>query len=105
MPTIEFYRDTSNAPMPVLAFGTTDVLVYTGTADETAAFVGSHIVRIVSTEDCFVAIGASATATSSDAFLPGGVVEYLPVANGERVSVVQEDTGGNAYVTTMVKPT
>jgi hypothetical protein len=72
---------------------------YTGTAANGAATI-THIrqVRVVATTDCWVAIGPSATATTSSTFLPAFVPEYFRVGGGERVSAIRDVTSGTLNV-------
>lgn len=39
------------------------------------------VVRVVADADCYLAFGDSPTATTSDIFLPSGVVEYFGIAS------------------------
>jgi hypothetical protein len=94
-------RDGGTSAIPALQQGTTAVIAYT-TVTNGSAYTGDHIIRLVATTDCHVEILASASATTSDMFLPANTVEYFHVKDGERVSVVQNASGGNLYVTTMV---
>ena len=77
---------------------------YTGTAGVSDA-VGAQtrLVRVVVTTDAFIAIGKTASATTSDAFLPANTVEYFIINAGEKVSAVQVSAGGTLYITEMTK--
>lgn len=55
------------------------------------------IVRLFATQDCYVRLDG-VTATSSDCFLPAGIVEYFGVAGGTALSVVQSSVGGTLYI-------
>jgi len=59
---------------------------------------GTTAVRVVSTVDCWVEVGAGAVAASgSSFFLPAGSPEYLAARPGWRVAVVQASAGGLLY--------
>lgn len=56
-------------------------------------------VRLVSTTNCFVEIGANPTAAANTStYLPAGVVEYFACAAGHRVAVIQASASGTLYV-------
>ena len=84
--------------------GATKSVAYTGTAGTTAA-VGSKTTkaRIWATTDCFVRIGDSLTATTSDMPVAAGIPEYFDINPGQTVSFIQSQTGGSGYVTEMSK--
>lgn len=56
-------------------------------------------VRLVSTADCYIAIGPSAVATTSSTFLPGGVVEYIQARPGDVVAAIQSTASGTLNIT------
>jgi hypothetical protein len=56
-------------------------------------------VRVVSTSDCFIAIGQNPTATTSSMLLPAGAPEYLAVDAGMKVAVIQQSAAGSLNVT------
>lgn len=62
---------------------------------------GVHVVRLVSTTNCFVAFGSAPTATTSDMYLPANQPEYFVVSQGQKVAAIQVDAGGNLHVTEM----
>lgn len=93
-------RDVTGQLVPALAFGTTLVRAFTGTSAQTAAIADEvYVVRLVATADVFVAIGADPTATTSSAYLPAGVVEYVAVRPGQKVAALQASAAGTLYVT------
>ena len=90
--------------------GTTQTVAYTGTAAacSTAFASGTRQVRVVANSACHIAFAAAPTATTSDAYLPAHVVEYLTVNPGEKISAVRAGsdgldtaTSGTLYVTEM----
>lgn len=80
-------------------------------ASQKAAFTGAStpvtnpfaanvsVVRLYSTQDCYVKFGAAPVATSADMFLPGGVTEYIGVNPGDKVAAIQDTAAGTLYVT------
>lgn len=57
------------------------------------------IVRIYSTEDCFIKLGdATVEATANDHFLPKEVVDYISVGDAIRLAAIQGSTGGTLYI-------
>jgi|TARA_E500000318_G_scaffold30931_1_gene30668 hypothetical protein len=93
-----------NSTDPLFAVVSTEKLSYTGTADQSAAFAsGIHHIRIVATSDCHYAIGANPTATANDTYLPADTVEKIRVNQGEKISVVQNSAGGDAFITSLSK--
>lgn len=82
----------------------TQVVAFTGTAANSSALsAGIRLVRLVATQDCHIAIGDNPTATTSDMFLPANVVDYIMVSETDDISVIQNSTGGNLYITEMTK--
>lgn len=60
---------------------------------------GTNAVRVTAiTNPCFVSVGVGATATSADAYLPVGLVEYFPAAAGQVLNVLQSGGAGTLYV-------
>lgn len=71
-----------------------------GTAANNATAFGStvSIIRIATTEAIHYRIGPSATAVATDTLLPAGAVEYVGIAKGDRLSVIQDSTSGTVNV-------
>jgi len=74
-------------------------IAYTGSAGTIANPVNSIMARVVATTDCYIAVGASPTATTSDVYLPGGVVEVIRLGYGEKVSAIRVSVSGTLHVT------
>lgn len=85
--------------------GTNQKIAYTATAAASAAFgTETFILRIVCTSNAWYAIGQAPVATTSSGggtYLPLGIIEYIRVAPGEKISFVQDSAGGNASITEM----
>lgn len=61
--------------------------------------VGTHIVRLSSDVACFIAIGASPTATrSTSVHLPAGVVEKFVVTPADKIAVIANTTVGTLFI-------
>lgn len=80
---------------------TAQTVTYTGTAGTVTngASTGINKVRVCATTDCWIKIGTSPTATTSDTLLPGLSAEYFLITPGQKVSAVQVTTGGTLSVT------
>lgn len=93
--------DARDRPIQVMSLANTQILAFTGTAANSNLFT-SNIVRLYSTEDVHIASGNNAVATTSDAILPQGVIEYFEVPHsGHRFSALQVSAGGSLYITEM----
>jgi hypothetical protein len=61
---------------------------------------GTQLVRLHASEDCFIAIGNSPTATTTTIFLPADTTEYFCVSGStDRISVISNGTSGVLHVT------
>ena len=71
-----------------------------GTAanNSTAFGANTSIIRIAPTAAIRYRIGPAAVAVATDTLLPAGAVEYVGVAKGDRLSVIQDSTGGTVSV-------
>ncbi len=79
--------------------GTPEVVAYTGTHGPSAALgSGVKAVDVVCTTAAHIAIGKTAIATTS--FMPVEAAKYYRylVAEGDRVSAIQQAAGGNMFV-------
>lgn len=60
--------------------------------------VNTSAVRIVSTVDCWIEIGANPTAAAGTSFfLPASSPEYFAAAAGDRIAVIQASAAGFLY--------
>lgn len=60
------------------------------------------VVRIVSTTDCFVSVGASPTAVADTTmFLPAYTVDYIKVSPGQKIAGIYLAASGTLYITEM----
>jgi hypothetical protein len=89
-------QDDNGQLMPVVRFGASQVLAYTGTSAQSTAFSAfPNVIRIVATSDCHVLISDNPTATTTSTFLPAGMVEYVGCKGGNKIAAIQK-TGGTA---------
>jgi len=93
-------RDQSGHVMGVASPGACQQVSFNnsaGDAVQSTAFT-STVIRIVSTADCFYAIGANPTAVPNGAshFLPSGVPYDWEVTVGHKISVVDADASSAA---------
>ena len=88
---------TYGSPMP----GEGVKVAYTGTAGTTVALPSNtEVVRVVSTTDCFIEIGASPTAVADTGmYICALVPEYFACSGSGKVSAIQVASGGTIYVT------
>jgi hypothetical protein len=93
-------RDLNGVVTGVFGLGASQSVAFTGTsAQSTAVATSTRIVRLVSTQPCFVAIGSDPTATTSSVYLPANVVQYVSIVGGHKVAAIQVSTAGSLYVT------
>ena len=96
-------RGAAGGSHPAIKPGTSLApLAYAGASVQSAAQVGSRVVRVVSTTDCFVAFGSNPTASNTSVFLPAGKPEYFVCETTDKVAAVQVSAGGNLYITPAV---
>lgn len=92
-------QDFDAAPIQVLRHGSTETVGYSATANTTSS-LNKGVYRIVASSDChFTLLG---TATTSDAYLPAGAVEFIRVIDDDVISFVQNSAAGTAFVTEML---
>lgn len=87
---------------PAYRPSTNQKIAYTTHAESAAFGAATFAIRIVATTAAWYAIGQAPVATTSSGggtYLPAGVIEYIRVAPGEQISVVQDASGGNLSVT------
>jgi hypothetical protein len=68
----------------------------------TALGTNTTIVRLFSTVDCFIKIGASPTAVANTSmFLPGGFIEYydIPYDSAPQIAAISASGSGTLYIT------
>lgn len=90
---------TMGTPQPALGLK----VAYTGTAGTTSAVAATTtVIRVISTTDCFIEIGAAPTAVADTGmYLPALVPEYFACKGSDKVSAIQVASGGTIYVSQM----
>jgi len=91
--------DDNGRDAQCLSIGTSQKVTFTGTSAQLTAFGDStDFVRVFPTQDCFLAVGLSPTATSASAFCPGGILQYFRVNPGQVMAHISDGTDGILYV-------
>lgn len=93
----------TTGPLGYSIVATQNVSVGGSSTNSTSLNSATRNVRLVSNTDCYIAIGASPTATTSSLFLPSGSVEYFQVRGGEVVAVIQSAAGGTLNLAEMAR--
>lgn len=93
-------RNNESAPYRVLQ-GTNQNVTVAGTSAATANALGAdtRVVRLAATTACYIAIGTTPTATTSNPILPAGAVDYVIVEPSDKIAALQVSTGGVLSVT------
>lgn len=94
-------QDANGNIAQVGRLGIVQNITITGSSQQSSAFAtpGIFAVRVVATADCYIAIGANPTATTSSTLLVAGLPEYFTVALGEKLAVI--GTSGTLNLTGM----
>lgn len=96
--------DEKGNPIQVGRMGAVQSVDIGATATEVGAVFDSSVVRIVSTFDCHLLLGASPTAATTDTFMPANTPEYFSVKHGvDTLSIIAAsgatDVLGTIYTT------
>lgn len=59
---------------------------------------GTTIIRIFSTQDCFIRRNAAADAIGG-MFIPGGIIDFIGVEPGDVIHVIRSASDGTLYIT------
>lgn len=83
--------------------GKSQVVSIGGSSVKSSAFQAqTTIVRLISTQDCWISTGVNPTAVAGDAdsfFLPAGIVDFFGVVGGQQLAVIQDSQAGSLYIT------
>ena len=90
-------KDDNGYIMPVVKFAASQNVSYDASVQSNAVSTHVDVVRVVATTDCHIQIGTNPTATTSSAFLPAGVVEYIGIKGGDKVAAIKR-SGSTAGV-------
>lgn len=98
MAAISLPRDRTGAPVDATRPGTGQTLSFTGTSSASTTFT-STLLRVVSTEDCWIAVGSSPTAVASTGMLLiAGRPERIVVRTGEKVAAIRAGADGSLNI-------
>ena len=92
-------QDLNANEIQCVGLGASQAVSFDASVQSTAFSANTRIIRIVATTDCFIAVGANPTATTSSTFIPFGSVEYFKVAGAVKVAALKSTTAGILYVT------
>jgi len=93
--------DDNGNPVQVLKPTSTEKLSISGTAASGAALsTTTTVLRLIATVDCYYSLDG--TATTSSAYLPAGVIEYIGVENSDTLSVITGGSSGSLFITETV---
>lgn len=71
----------------------------TSSSTQSSAFSANvSVIRIFPTSNCYVKFGSNPTATTSDIYCPGGILQFFGVIPGEKVAVIQDTASGTLHV-------
>lgn len=82
------------------AYGTAlSRVAYTGTSAQSAAITATEVLLHNRGDGaCYVKAGSNPTATVNDIPLEAGEKFHLRIASGDKIAVIQDDTGGNLNI-------
>lgn len=93
--------ETVNRPYKEIA-----ALSYTGTAAQSGVLIqddqANYQVQLCPSTDCYIALGASPTATANSLRLPAGTIQQFPLQALDKVSALQVSAAGTLSITIMV---
>lgn len=92
-------QDLNANEIQCVGLGSSQAVSFDASVQSTAFSANTRIIRVVSTTDCFIAIGSNPTATSSSTFVPFGSVEYFKVAGAVKLAAIKSTTAGVIYIT------
>ena len=78
-----------------------NVSVGASSTQSTAVAMTTWQVRLISDTDCYIAIGASPTATTSGTWLPATSPEYFSCHPGDKIAVIQKSASGTLNLAEM----
>jgi hypothetical protein len=98
-PTIKNYP----VPYQTIFLGKFQQVSITSSNLESAAFGnGTNIIKIFCTKDCWVQLGVNPTATQAgpdSAIIRGGIIQYIGVKPGWKISVIRTTENGTMDIT------
>lgn len=91
-------KDANGQFVQVLELGPAQNVSF-NTTSASSLQLNTNVVRLSATQACYIAVGATPTATTSSTYLPAGVVEYIRVIPGQRIAAIQATTAGILNIT------
>ena len=98
----KFVTGSDGHKVDLIQHGPTDPVTVTDITALSAVFGAStQLIRVISTNDCHIAIGSAPVATTGDPYLPANTVEFIGVKPGERLAAINHTAlaDGVLYVT------
>lgn len=98
---MKMMRDINGNVIPAFSLGTHQEIDGTSASAATTAVIDAaldQIVRVCSTSDVRILVGATPTALATSHLLPAGAVEYLVIPAANKIAVL----GGKLSITIMV---
>jgi hypothetical protein len=91
--------------LPMKPRANTEAVSYDASVASAAFTAETTVIRVVATTNCHIKFAAAPTATTSNIYLPAGVVEYFLVTPSTKVAAIKASggTAGILYVTEMTK--
>lgn len=92
-------RDGHTQTAQVLVLGVAQLKAFTVAAGTITNPVGTNIIRVIATEDCYIRIGFNPTAVVTDTLLIANQPEYFGCDPGDKVSAIRVSADGVLQVT------
>lgn len=93
---IEISRDWRGDPFPVISISGCGLINLDGTSAAAHSDALNYtLIRVAAIDDIRIATGVGVEASATSTYMPAGMVEWLRIIPGERVSVF----GGQANIT------
>ena len=92
-------QDLNANEIQCVGLGASQAVSFDGSVQSTAFSANTRIIRVVATTDCFIAVGANPTATTTSTYIPFGSVEYFKVAGAVKVAAIKLTSAGTLYIT------
>ena len=95
-------RGADGSKYQATQLGAQQVVAYTATSAVTSAAIGSTLVRLNCTTDCWVEVGTSPTAVvTTSTYLAIGNVLYVLIKDTDKIAAVRNTADGTLAITVM----
>lgn len=94
---MRFKLDENGHPVEIPTLGTARTVAIGATSAQSAALT-ADAVRLVSTVDCFIAIGSDPTAANTSHFFPAYSAEIIDAGAGNKIAAIQSASSGTLYI-------